>query len=117
MPTNNESKESDITVRTCYHFDQIININDFDRDNILLKKKSNENVWHYLKTLLITFDKVDWYIRKYERTKYLALFCSDEKFEFFFDRIRYLIVLKSNILRVYSHEYMKININLDNDLH
>ena len=44
MPTNNESKESDITVRTCYHFDQIININDFDRDNILLKKKSNENV-------------------------------------------------------------------------
>ena len=36
---------------------------------------------------------------------------------FFFDRIRYLIMLKSNILRVCSHEYMKININLDNDLH
>ena len=59
MPTNNESKESDITVRTCYNFDHIININDFDRDNILLKEKSNENVWHYQKTLLITFDKVD----------------------------------------------------------
>ena len=84
MPTKNESKESDITVRTCYNFDHIININDFDRDNILLKEKSNENVWHYQKTLLITFDKVDWYIRKYERIKYLALFCSDEKYEFFF---------------------------------
>ena len=58
MPTNNESKESDITVRTCYNFDHIININDFDRDNILLKEKSNENVWHYQKTLLITFDKI-----------------------------------------------------------
>ena len=44
MPTKNESKESDITVRTCYNFDHIININDFDRDNILLKEKSNENV-------------------------------------------------------------------------
>ena len=33
----------------------------------------------------------------------------------FFDRIRYLIMLKSNISDIYSHEFMKIKINSDDD--
>ena len=44
----------------------------------------------------IIFDIVDEYIRKYDETKYLALFHSDEQHERIFDRIRYLIMLKSN---------------------
>ena len=51
--------------------------------------------------LLIIFDKVEGYIRKYDRTKYLALFHPDEKYERIFDRIRNLITLKGDISDVY----------------
>ena len=34
-----------------------------------------------------------------------------------FDRIRYLIMLKSNTSDIYSHIYIKIKIKLDDDLH
>ena len=53
------------------------------------------------KPLSIIFKKVDGYIRKYDSTKYLALFHSDEKYERLFDRIRYLVMLKGNISGVY----------------
>ena len=33
------SNETDVKNRTCYHFDDIININDLDFDYILLDKK------------------------------------------------------------------------------
>ena len=36
MASNNESKEIDIKNHTCYYFDDIINVNDLDLDNILL---------------------------------------------------------------------------------
>ena len=49
------------------------------------------------KSIRIIFDKVDGCMRKYDSTKYLALFHSAEKYERNFDRIRYLIMLKSNI--------------------
>ena len=39
------------------------------------------------KALHIIFDKVDEYIGKYDRTKYLELFHSDEKNERMLDRI------------------------------
>ena len=47
------------------------------------------------KPLHTIFDKADGYIRKYDTTKYLVLFHSDEKYERIFDWIRYLIMLKS----------------------
>ena len=74
-----------------------MNINDLNLD-ILLKEKSYENnliyeaacktpygatPWH------IIFDIVDGYIRKYGRTKFLALLPIGEKYEREFDRIRY----------------------------
>ena len=40
MGKNNELKEADINNRLCYYFDEIININDLDLDNIFLDKKS-----------------------------------------------------------------------------
>ena len=49
------------------------------------------------KPLYTIFNEVDWYIRKYDGTKYLALFHSDEKYEKIIGRRRYFIRLKSNI--------------------
>lgn len=66
--------------------------------------------------LCIIFDEVDRYIRKYDRTKYLRLFHSDEKNEDIFDRVRYSLMLKSNIFDNYPYKYMTIKNNSDEDL-
>ena len=58
--------------------------------------------------LRIIVDKVDGYIRKNDSTKCLALFHSNQKYARIFDRVRYLIMLKSNISDIYSHKYTKI---------
>ena len=63
------------------------------------------------KPLCIIFDKVDGYIRKDEGTTCLTLYHSDEKYQINFDRIRYHIMLKSNISEVYLHKYTKTKIN------
>ena len=54
------------------------------------------------KLLHIVFHKVDGYIRKYDSTKHLGLSHSDEKNERIFDKIRYLIMLNSNIIKIFS---------------
>ena len=46
----------------------------------------------------IIFNKIDGYLRKYDGTNPLALFHYDGKHERISDRIRYLIMLKSNTL-------------------
>lgn len=43
------------------------------------------------------FDKIYGYIRKYDSNECVALFYSDEKYEWIFDRVRYAIMLKSNV--------------------
>ena len=40
MENNNKSKEINIKTCTCYYFDDIIKIEDFNFDNLLLDKKS-----------------------------------------------------------------------------
>ena len=64
----NNLREINIKNRTCSFFDDIIKIEDFDFDNILLDEKLPENILVYdisYKTLIdakpfgITFDKVD----------------------------------------------------------
>ena len=40
MEKNDKLKEIDITNRTCYYFDDIIKIEGFHLDNILIDKKS-----------------------------------------------------------------------------
>ena len=85
---------------------------DFDFDDILLDEKSYENIMIYdlpYKTLRIMFDKV------VDGIKYLALF-GPEKYDFIFDRIRYLIGLKSSITYIAIHNYEKIKIDSDDDL-
>ena len=90
MENNNKLKEIDIKKCTCHYFDDIINVNGVDIVNILLDKKSLENFSIYdgayktpngTKPFRIIFDKVEECIRKYDSTKYLALFHFNEKYE------------------------------------
>ena len=109
---------------TRYYFVDINNINDLDLD-VLLNEKSCKIFLIYnvayktrygVKLLYIIFEKADGYIRKFDGTKYLALFHSNEKYERIFARLRYLIMLKNNISDVYYHKYAKIKFNSDDDL-
>ena len=53
---NNELKKVCIKNRMCYYFDDIIKIEDFNLDNVLIDKKSQENFLIYdisYKTLLV----------------------------------------------------------------
>ena len=55
---------------------------------------------HSLYVLLLIKLK-DIYIRKYDRSKYVALFHFNENHNRIFDRIRYLIVLKKTIFQIF----------------
>ena len=64
---------------TCYYFDDIIKLEDFDLYNILIDKKSSENILIYdisdktlidAKLLRIRFDKIDGVITIYDETGY-----------------------------------------------
>ena len=47
MDRNDELKEIDMKNRVCYYFDDIIKIEDFNLDNILIDEKSYENILVY----------------------------------------------------------------------
>ena len=98
MRSNDELKENDIENQTRYYFDNIIKIQNFDFNNILVDQKSYENILIYnisYKTLVsekplrISFDKVDGFIIVYDGTRYLVLF-SHEKHGIIYNRIRHL---------------------------
>ena len=102
---NNEFKKIRIKNRTCYYFDDIIELEDFDLDNILIDKKSHKNILIYdisyktlidPKSLQIVFEKINGFIKIYDRTKYLVLL-GPEKYDTIYDKIRHLISLKSGI--------------------
>ena len=57
----------------------------------------------------IRIDKIDGFIRIYNRTIYLKLFGS-EKNGATYNRIRYLISLRSSTTYVFSHYYAKIEV-------
>ena len=63
----------------------------------------------------IKFDKINGFIRTYEGTRYLTLF-SSEKYDVIYNRIRYLISLKSRITNIFSHYFAKIRVNSYNSL-
>ena len=116
---NNELKKVRIKNRTCYYFDDIIKLEDFDLDNILIDEKSHENILIYdisYKTLIgskplrIRFDEIDGIIRIYNGTRHLTLF-GTKKYDAIYDRIRYLISLKSSITYIFSHYFAKIKVD------
>ena len=90
----------------------------FDLDNILKDEKSYKNILSYnisykslsdYKPFRIRVDKIDVFIRVYDGTRYLVLFGS-EKYDSIYDRIRYLISVKSDITSIISHNYATTNV-------
>ena len=82
----------------CYYFDDMIKIENFDLDNILVDEKLYENILVYnisyksliySKPLRIRFNKIDGFIRVYDGTRYLVLFES-EKYDLIYHRINIL---------------------------
>ena len=60
MESNYKLKEIDIKNRTCYYLDDIIKIQDFDIDNILIDEKSYQNILVYNKSLTGTFGSISY---------------------------------------------------------
>ena len=113
---NNELKKVCIKNCACYYFDDIIKLEDFDLDNILIDKKSHQNIWIYdisyktsigSKPLHIRFDKIHRFIRIFDGSRHLTLFGS-ENYDAIYERIRYFISLKSTIKCIFSHYFVKI---------
>ena len=101
--------------RMCYYFNDIIKLEDFDLDNILIDEKSHKNILIYdisYKTLIdpkplrIRFNKVDGFIKLYDGSKYLVLL-GPEKYDAICNRNRYLISLKCSITYVFSYYFAK----------
>ena len=63
-----------------------------------------------LSPLSIRFDKIDGFIRVYDRTRYLILFGS-QKYDYIYNRIRYLLCEKGVITDIISHNYTKIKVD------
>ena len=62
------------------------------------------------KPLRIRFNNIDEFIRVYDGTRYLVLFGA-EKCDLFYNKIRYLIEVKSGITYVISFHYAKIKVD------
>ena len=99
---NNKFKKARTKNLTCYYFDDIIKLEDFELDNILIDEKSYENILIYdisYKTLIdskplrIALDQIDGFIRIYDGTRYLTLFGSEE-YEAIYKRTRHFISQK-----------------------
>ena len=82
----------------CYYFDDIIKIEDFNLDKILIDEKLYKNILVHnisCKTLIgpkplrIKFNKIDGFIRVYDGTRCLVLFES-EKYDLIYHRISIL---------------------------
>ena len=113
---NNEFKKVPIEKRTCYYFGDITKLGDFDLDNILIEEKSHKKILIYnisyqtligSKPLHIRFDKMDGFVRIYDETIYLTLLGS-KKYNAIYDRIRYLLSLKSGVTSNLLYYFAKI---------
>ena len=62
------------------------------------------------KPLCISFEKIDQFIRIYDRIRYSTLFGS-EKYDAIYNRIRYLTSLKSGITYIFAHYFTKIKVD------
>ena len=118
MESNDKLKEIDIKNCIFYYFDDMIKIEDLDLDNILINKKSYENILFYnisykdliIKPLCITFGKMDGFIIVYNGTRYLVLFESEIQ-DSNYSKTRYLISIKLGITYIISHNYTKVKVD------
>ena len=82
---NNEIQKVPIKNPTCYYFHDMFKLDDFDLDNILLHEESHKNNLIYdiscknlidLKPFQIRFNKIDGFMRLYDRRRHLTWFGS-----------------------------------------
>ena len=91
---------------THYYFDDIIKLEDFDIDSILVDDNLHEIILIYdisyksligAKPLHIRFYKIDGFIRIHDRTLF-----GSEKYDAIYNRIGYLVSLKRGIVACYN---------------
>ena len=81
MIESNKLKELDIENHTCYYYDDMIKIEDFDFDRVLRDEKSHKSILVYdisyknlsgSKPLCIRFDEVDEFVTVHGGIRYLV---------------------------------------------
>ena len=116
---SNELKKVCIKNRVRYYFDDMIKLEDFDLDNILIDEKSHDNILIYpisyknligSKPLRTRFNKIDGIIRIYDRSICLILF-GNKKSDAIYDKVRNLINIKSGITYTIYHCFSKIKVD------
>ena len=124
MESKVKLKVIDITSRTCCYFENIKKFEDIDFHNILLDKKSYENILIYgisckmfmgVKPSFIKFDEGYGVSKMYDGTRYLELFGS-WFYHRIFDRTNDLICGKSNYKYSINHNFSRIRIDSYNSL-
>ena len=99
MDSNNELKEFDIKNHTCYYFDDIIEIENFNFGNILIDEKTHGNILVYnmsyktliyAKPLWIRFDKINGFVIVYSETRNLVLLGS-KKYNYMHNKIKHIL--------------------------
>ena len=136
---NNKFKDITIKNNTYYFFADIVNIKNFDLNNIKIGEKSYKNILIYyigyitikdlkfVKTnsenpLCLIFSKVNRYFKEINKNKYLTLVPTNKskeiikKYEELWSKIRYLIKSVTKNSDNYDEEYMKITFNSDDEL-
>ena len=97
----------------------MIKFEDFDLGNTKYMKNNTkifQFIKHTKKTLIgakplrVRFDKINGFIKSYDGNRYLVLF-RGEKYDFIYNRIRYVIGVKSGSTHVISHNYAKIKVD------
>ena len=99
MESNDKLNEIDIKSRTCYYFGDLIKIDDFDFNDILIDEKSHENILVFIISYKHLLNLCVLNSIKYDGTRYLVLFGS-EKYDSIYYRIRYIICVKSGVTYV-----------------
>ena len=136
---SNKIKDIDIKNRTYYIFSEIINIKDFDPNNIKIDKKSYKNILIYyigyvmikdskyikinsVNPLYLIFDKLNGYFEEINVNKYLRLVPTNEgkekikRSEELWNKIRELIRSITKNSDDYDEKYMKIKYSSDGEL-
>ena len=119
MQENDENEKDRIKNRMCYYFDDIIKLESFDIEDILIDEKWHENMLIYdisykvligSKSLRIKFNKIDGIIRIHGGNRCFTLF-DTTKYDTIYDGMRFRISLKSTITYILSHYFTEVKVD------